>query len=94
MGLIVRLVVVAFIVLAIMGLLRAGIRRVWPIGNQHSFPRRTRVLNSLDRGVAMTRRFAFWGAAFVIFVIGVQMVIRHPGGTNAEEGASRSTQSR
>jgi hypothetical protein len=58
MGLVVRLIVIVFLVLAIMLAIRAGVRRLWPVRELHPSARRSRALAWLDAAIAKMRRIA------------------------------------
>jgi len=77
MGLIARVLLIAFVVLALMSLLRSAIQRIRPEENEPAPRRRTRLLSSLDRGITMVRRIAFTGLALVLLVLAAHMAINY-----------------
>ena len=76
MGLVVRLVVTVLLVLAVMLVIRAGVRRLWPVREQHP-SRRRRALAWLDAAIAKLRRIAFGGLACILVVAVARLASVH-----------------
>lgn len=94
MGVVLRLVVIAFVILAVMTAIRTLLLRSLSSASQQSSPRRERAVASLNRGIVTVRRIAWGGLAAVLLYFAARTAAVHDWGASHAESTPERSQAR